>query len=104
MKFYVWSESYKKKYKKFFIFLCFTFCWGFQIDKSKKKKKKKEKKEKEKKKKKKKKKKEKKEKEKKKKCQFNADFSLEIIQSSKFISNGFNISISWENGGALQVL
>ena len=37
MKFYVWSESYKKKYKKFFIFLCFTFCWGFQIDKSKKK-------------------------------------------------------------------
>ena len=88
MKFYVWSESYKKKYKKFFIFLCFTFCWGFQIDKSKKKKQKKEK----------------KEKEKRKKCQFNADFSLEIIQSSKFISNGFNISISWENGGALQVL
>ena len=77
MKFYVWSESYKKKYKKFFIFLCFTFCWGFQIDKSKKKKKKKEKKEKE-----------------KKKFQFNAVFSLEIIQSSKFISNGFNISIS----------
>ena len=78
MKFYVWSESYKKKYKKFFIFLCFTFCWGFQIDKSKKKKKKERK----------------ERKEKRKKCQFNADFSLEIIQSSKFISNGFNISIS----------
>ena len=78
----------RKNIRNFLYFYVLLFVGVFKLTNQKKKKKKKEK----------------KEKEKRKKCQFNADFSLEIIQSSKFISNGFNISISWENGGALQVL
>ena len=78
MKFYVWSESYKKNIRNFLYFYVLLFVGVFKLTNQKKKKQKKEK----------------KEKEKRKKCQFNADFSLEIIQSSKFISNGFNISIS----------
>ena len=67
----------RKNIRNFLYFYVLLFVGVFKLTKQKKKKKKKEKKEKE-----------------KKKCQFNADFSLEIIQSSKFISNGFNISIS----------
>ena len=78
----------RKNIRNFLYFYVLLFVGVFKLTNQKKKKQKKEK----------------KEKEKRKKCQFNADFSLEIIQSSKFKSNGFNISISWENGGALQVL
>ena len=78
----------RKNIRNFLYFYVLLFVGVFKLTNQKKKKQKKEK----------------KEKEKRKKCQFNADFSLEIIQSSKFISNSFNISISWENGGALQVL
>ena len=67
----------RKNIRNFLYFYVLLFVGVFKLTNQKKKKKKKEKKEKE-----------------KKKCQFNADFSLEIIQSSKFISNGFNISIS----------
>ena len=67
----------RKNIRNFLYFYVLLFVGVFKLTNQKKKKKKKEKKETE-----------------KKKCQFNADFSLEIIQSSKFISNGFNISIS----------
>ena len=68
----------RKNIRNFLYFYVLLFVGVFKLTNQKKKQQKKEK----------------KEKEKRKKCQFNADFSLEIIQSSKFISNGFNISIS----------
>ena len=97
MKCYVWSESYKKKYKNFFIFFMYYFLLGFsnwQI-KSKKKKKKKKKREREKK--------ENKEKEKK-----NVNLMLILALNSFRAVNSYLTALIFlfleKNGGALQVL
>ena len=68
----------RKNIRNFLYFYVLLFVGVFKLTNQKKKKKIKKR----------------KKKKKEKNVNFNADFSLEIIQSSKFISNGFNISIS----------